>query len=126
MAILFWNLSNQRWYLRQESGKLFLPTNLLTITGYNHFTWRATAHFGPVYAILILYVHKELPEIMIRRINQSLTLFTLRLRSLLSDERGELDEKAILIAFFVIIVAAAVVLLGQRVGDMFRQLAGMV
>jgi len=79
-----------------------------------------------VHAVLIPYIHKELPEIMIRRINQSLTLFSLRLRSLLSDERGELDEKAILIAFFVIIVAAAVVLLGQRVGDMFRQLAGMV
>jgi len=63
---------------------------------------------------------------MIQRINQSITLFSLRLRSLLSDNRGELDEKAILIAFFVIIVAAAVVLLGQRVGDMFRQLAGMV
>jgi len=63
---------------------------------------------------------------MIQRINQSITIFSLRLRSLLSDERGELDEKAILIAFFVIIVAAAVVLLGQNVGAMFRQLAGMV
>jgi len=50
----------------------------------------------------------------------------LQILAILSDRRGELDEKAILIAFFVIIVAAAVVLLGERVGDMFRQLAGMV
>ena len=48
------------------------------------------------------------------------------LRSLLYDRRGELDEKAILIAFFVIVVAAAVTLLGTRVGNLFRQLANMV
>lgn len=48
------------------------------------------------------------------------------LRSLLYDQRGELDEKAILIAFFVIVVAAAVTLLGTRVSALFRQLAGMV
>ena len=48
------------------------------------------------------------------------------LSSLLADRRGELDEKAILIAFFVIVVAAAVVLLGDRVSALFQQLAGMV
>ena len=48
------------------------------------------------------------------------------LRTILADRRGELDEKAILIAFFVIVVAAAVVLLGDRVSALFQQLAGMV
>jgi Flp pilus assembly pilin Flp len=59
-----------------------------------------------------------------------LTLTAIKTRStladLLHDQRGELDEKAILIAFFVIVVAAAVTLLGTRVSALFQQLAGMV
>ena len=57
---------------------------------------------------------------------RNLNRLYLQARALLSDRRGELDEKAILIAFFVIVVAAAVTLLGTRVGNLFRQLANMV
>ena len=61
-----------------------------------------------------------------RQLNTALLSLYLRGRTLLADRRGELDEKAILIAFFVIVVAAAVTLLGTRVSNLFRQLAGMV
>jgi hypothetical protein len=60
------------------------------------------------------------------RFNHALTKFQSNLHRLLADRRGELDEKAILIAFFVIVVAAAVTLLGTRVSALFQQLAGMV
>jgi len=67
---------------------------------------------------------------MLQVLQKSLNLTFVRLQSslhdLLRDQRGELDEKAILIAFFVIVVAAAVTLLGSRVSALFRQLAGMV
>ena len=67
---------------------------------------------------------------MFREIRNRLTLAQIKcsnsLHAFLNDQRGELDEKAILIAFFVIVVAAAVTLLGNRVGQMFRNLAGMV
>jgi len=62
----------------------------------------------------------------IRQLNIHLIQLQLTARRLLEDRKGELDEKAILIAFFVIVVAAAVVLLGTRVSNMFRQLANMV
>lgn len=62
----------------------------------------------------------------IRQLNFHLIQLYLTARRLLEDRKGELDEKAILIAFFVIVVAAAVVLLGTRVSNMFRQLANMV
>jgi Flp pilus assembly pilin Flp len=62
----------------------------------------------------------------IRQLNFHLIQLQLTVRRFLEDRKGELDEKAILIAFFVIVVAAAVVLLGTRVGNMFRQLANMV
>ena len=61
-----------------------------------------------------------------RQLNTALLSLYLRGRAFLDDRRGELDEKAILIAFFVIVVAAAVTLLGTRVSNLFRQLAGMV
>ena len=61
-----------------------------------------------------------------RQLNTTLLSLYLRGRALLTDRRGELDEKAILIAFFVIVVAAAVTLLGTRVSNLFRQLANMV
>ena len=61
-----------------------------------------------------------------RQLNSALLSLYLRGCALLADRRGELDEKAILIAFFVIVVAAAVTLLGTRVSALFRQLAGMV
>jgi hypothetical protein len=48
-----------------------------------------------------------------------------QLRSLFSDKRAELDEKAILIAFFVIVVAGAVGILGTRVSGLFNRLANM-
>lgn len=67
---------------------------------------------------------------MLTSLKNRLTLVTIKTRStladLLHDQRGELDEKAILIAFFVIVVAAAVTLLGSRVSALFQQLAGMV
>jgi len=67
---------------------------------------------------------------MLTSLKNRLTLATIKTRStladLLHDQRGELDEKAILIAFFVIVVAAAVTLLGTRVSALFQQLAGMV
>lgn len=67
---------------------------------------------------------------MLTSLKNRLTLATIKTRStladLLQDQRGELDEKAILIAFFVIVVAAAVTLLGSRVSALFQQLAGMV
>lgn len=62
----------------------------------------------------------------IRQLNFHLIQLQLTVRRFLEDRKGELDEKAILIAFFVIVVAAAVVLLGTRVSNMFRQLANMV
>jgi Flp pilus assembly pilin Flp len=62
----------------------------------------------------------------IRQFNFHLIQLHLTTRRFLDDRKGELDEKAILIAFFVIVVAAAVVLLGTRVSNMFRQLANMV
>ena len=62
----------------------------------------------------------------IRQLNIHLIQLQLTVRRFLEDRKGELDEKAILIAFFVIVVAAAVVLLGTRVSNMFRQLANMV
>jgi len=60
------------------------------------------------------------------RLNSTFLKLQSGLRNLLHDRRGELDEKAILIAFFVIVVAAAVTLLGSRVSALFQQLAGMV
>jgi hypothetical protein len=48
-----------------------------------------------------------------------------QLRSLFSDKRAELDEKAILIAFFVIVVASAVGILGTRISGLFSRLANM-
>ncbi len=67
---------------------------------------------------------------MLTSLKNRLTLAAIKTRStladLLHDQRGELDEKAILIAFFVIVVAAAVTLLGTRVSALFQQLAGMV
>jgi len=67
---------------------------------------------------------------MLTSLKNRLILATIKTRStlvdLLHDQRGELDEKAILIAFFVIVVAAAVTLLGTRVSALFQQLAGMV
>lgn len=67
---------------------------------------------------------------MLTSLKNRLTLTVIKTRStmsdLLHDQRGELDEKAILIAFFVIVVAAAVTLLGTRVSALFQQLAGMV
>jgi Flp pilus assembly pilin Flp len=65
-------------------------------------------------------------QVIQNRLNLSILKFQSSLRDLLHDQRGELDEKAILIAFFVIVVAAAVTLLGTRVSDLFEQLAGMV
>jgi Flp pilus assembly pilin Flp len=62
----------------------------------------------------------------IRQLNSRMIQIQLTARRFLDDRKGELDEKAILIAFFVIVVAAAVVLLGTRVSNMFRQLANMV
>jgi len=62
----------------------------------------------------------------IHQLNFHLIQLQLTVRRFLEDCKGELDEKAILIAFFVIVVAAAVVLLGTRVSNMFRQLANMV
>jgi hypothetical protein len=62
----------------------------------------------------------------IRQLNLHKIRLHLTVRRFLEDRKGELDEKAILIAFFVIVVAAAVVLLGTRVSNMFRQLANMV
>ena len=61
-----------------------------------------------------------------RQLNTALLSLYLRAHAFLADRRGELDEKAILIAFFVIVVAAAVTLLGTRVSALFRQLANMV
>ncbi len=49
----------------------------------------------------------------------------LQIRSFSSDKRAELDEKAILIAFFVIVVAGAVGVLGSRIGGLFSRLANM-
>jgi Flp pilus assembly pilin Flp len=63
---------------------------------------------------------------LIQKLNDRLIQLHLTAHRLLEDRRGELDEKAILIAFFVIVVAAAVVLLGTRVSNMFLQLANMV
>lgn len=48
-----------------------------------------------------------------------------KVRSFVTDQRAELDEKAILIAFFVIIVAGAVGILGTRVSGLFNRLANM-
>ena len=63
---------------------------------------------------------------MLQSIQNRLARIQSSLHGLLHDRRGELDEKAILIAFFVIVVAAAVTLLGTRVSALFNQLAGMV
>ena len=49
----------------------------------------------------------------------------LQARSFFSDKRAELDEKAILIAFFVIVVAGAVGILGTRISGLFSRLANM-
>jgi len=75
------------------------------------------------------FIYKELLsmlQVLQNRINLTFIKFQSSLHDLLYDRRGELDEKAILIAFFVIVVAAAVTLLGTRVGNLFRQLANMV
>ena len=63
---------------------------------------------------------------MYKTLNRKLIGAYLQVRALLFDRSGELDEKAILIAFFVIIVAGAVTLLGSRVSMMVRNLANMV
>jgi Flp pilus assembly pilin Flp len=48
-----------------------------------------------------------------------------KVHSFMTDQRAELDEKAILIAFFVIVVAGAVGILGTRVSGLFNRLANM-
>jgi hypothetical protein len=50
---------------------------------------------------------------------------SVKVRSFLIDQQAELDEKAILIAFFVIVVAGAVGVLGTRVSGLFGRLANM-
>ncbi len=63
---------------------------------------------------------------LIRFLKKTLNRLQFAARELIEDQKGELDEKAILIAFFVIVVAAAVTLLGTKVSNMFQQLANMV
>ena len=65
-------------------------------------------------------------QVLQNRLNLTFIRFQSGLSDVLHDRSGELDEKAILIAFFVIVVAAAVTLLGTRVSALFNQLAGMV
>jgi hypothetical protein len=62
---------------------------------------------------------------MHQSIRSTIRSFCLHLRSFFSDKRAELDEKAILIAFFVIVVAGAVGILGTRVSGLFDRLANM-
>ena len=58
-------------------------------------------------------------------LHSTIRSFWLRVRTFFSDKRAELDEKAILIAFFVIVVAGAVGILGTRVSGLFDRLANM-
>jgi hypothetical protein len=44
----------------------------------------------------------------------------------LSDTRGELDEKALLITFFVLIAMVGLTTLGNAVSGQFDNLAGLV
>ena len=62
---------------------------------------------------------------MIQKICTIPRLVHRKICSFLSDSRAELDEKAILIAFFVIVVAGAVGVLGTRVSGLFSRLANM-
>lgn len=47
-------------------------------------------------------------------------------RSFLTDTRGELDEKALLITFFVLIAMVGLTALGSAVSTQFGNLAGLV
>ena len=57
---------------------------------------------------------------------QKVMVFLLKARALLADPRGELDEKAMLITFFVLIAMVGLTTLGNSVSDQFRSLAGLI
>jgi len=44
----------------------------------------------------------------------------------LENRKGELDEKALLIAFFVLVALTGLTPLGKAVSDMFKSLAGQL
>ena len=48
------------------------------------------------------------------------------LQTFLADERGELDEKALLITFFVLIAMIGLIALGAAVSNQFGNLAGLI
>ncbi len=54
---------------------------------------------------------------------ECLMLKVIKMRLWLEERRGELDEKALLIAFFVLVAVVGVYALGSRVSQTFQSLA---
>ena len=57
---------------------------------------------------------------------KTITQLYLQVRAFLADQRAEVDEKALLITFFVLIAMVGLSTLGSAVSDQFNNLAGLI